>query len=124
MIVNQNVLDEYVSYLKKKYKNKIQDLTIEYCTDDYGSYIYLKRIIIKDSQQCKGYGSAIIYDLINLADDCNVRIILYVTNIFGSDLNRLYGFYRKHGFLTKNCNEEMFYIPVKKINKFVTFSHQ
>jgi len=115
MELNQNVLDEYVSYLKKKYTNKILELRLDHCTDEYGEYIYLKCIIIKLSQQSKGYGSAIMYDLVKLADDCNVRIVLVVTNMFGSDLTRLYGFYRKHGFIGKDNSDVMFYIPVTVI---------
>lgn len=119
-VLNQNVLDEYISYLKKdKYKNKIQDLKLEYCTDDDGAYIYLVCIKVKKSQRMKGYGNAIMDDIVRLADDYNVRIKLWVTNIFGTELNVLYEFYRKHGFfLIKKKNDgHMIYLPVKKRNK-------
>ena len=54
-IFNQNVLDEFILYLKKdKYKNKIQDLKLEYCTDkENKKYIYLVLIKVKKSQQKK-----------------------------------------------------------------------
>ncbi len=124
-MLNQNVLDEFIFYLKKnKYKNIIQELKLEYCTDEEGvGYIYLVCIKIKKSQREKGYGSTIMSKIIKLADQHNVQIHLYATNIFGSDLRRLYGFYRKQGFvLIKKANDgHMIYYPEKKIRKIVTF---
>jgi GNAT superfamily N-acetyltransferase len=120
MELNQNVLEEHISYLKKvKYKNIIQDLKLEHCTDEAGEYIYLVCIKIKKSQQLKGYGAAVMSEVLQLADKHNVRIRLYATNIFGAELKRLYGFYRKLGFvLIKKCNDgEMLYFPSKKCNK-------
>lgn len=119
MKLNQQILDEYVLYLKKeKYKNKIQELKLEYCTDDR-NYIYLVKILIKKSQRKKGYGNAIISDIVQLADKYNVRIKLYMTNIYGMDLKVLYEFYKKHGFiLIKNDNDGyMLYYPQKIIKK-------
>lgn len=119
MELNQNVLDEHISYLKKKHKNIIQELKLEHCTDEDGEYIYLVCIKIKKSQQLKGYGSAVMSEVLQLADKHNVRIRLYATNIFGAELKRLYGFYRKLGFvLIKKCNDgEMLYYPEKKRKK-------
>jgi ribosomal protein S18 acetylase RimI-like enzyme len=116
-MVNQNVLDDCCSYLKKvKYKNILQELKLEHCTDEHGDYIYLVCIKIKKSQKEKGYGTAVLSEVIKLADEHNVRIILYATNIFGADLNRLYAFYIKHGFvLIKKKNDgKMIYQPKKK----------
>lgn len=123
MELNQNVLDELISYLKTtRYKNKIQDLKLEYCTDDDGAYIYLVCIKIKKSQKEQGYGSAVMSEIIQLADHHNVRIRLYATNIFGAELKRLHGFYQKLGFiLIKKPNDgEMLYYPQKNKKKVVT----
>jgi len=114
MKLNQNVLDECIFYLKKdKYKNIVQELKMEHCTDEHGDYIYLVCIKIKKSQKEKGYGTAVLSEIIKLADQHNVRIILYATSIFGADLKRLYGFYLKHGFvLIKISNDgKMIYFP-------------
>lgn len=114
MKLNQNVLDELTFYLKTiKYKNKIQTLRLEHCTDTDGHYIYLVCIKIKKSQMTKGYGQAVMSEVIQLADQYNVRVKLYCTNVFGADLNRLYCFYQKLGFvLIKNHNiGEMLYYP-------------
>ncbi len=121
MKLNQQVLDEFILYLKKeKYRNTIQDLKLEYCTDD-GNYIYLVLIKIKKSQRKKGYGSAVLSDIVQLADKYNVHIKLYATNIYGTELNVLYELYKKHGFfLIKNENDGyMVYLP-KKCKKVVT----
>lgn len=119
--LNQNVLDEFISYLKTKYKNIIHQITLEHCTDDYGDYINLILIKIKKSQRRKGYGSAIMYELCAIADSHNVRVKLYAVNIYGTDLKALYAFYGKHGFvlikndiLIKNSMDEMIYYPLKK----------
>lgn len=113
MKLNQNVLDDHISYLKTKFKNKIQDLKLEHCTDEHSDYIYLVCIKIKKSQKLKGYGTAVLSEIIKLADQHNVRIILFATNIFGADLKRLYAFYIRHGFvLIKISNDgKMIYFP-------------
>jgi GNAT superfamily N-acetyltransferase len=115
MKLNQNVLDEFIVNLKTRYKNKIQDLKLEHCTDEYGDYIYLVCIKVKKSQQKKGYGSSIMSHVVGLADNHNVRIKLWVTNIFGVELKVLYEFYRKHGFilLVDNNDGHMIYFPEK-----------
>lgn len=120
IMVNQNVLDELSSYLKKvKYKNILQELKLEHCTDEHGDYIYLVCIKIKKSQKEKGYGTIALSEVMNLADSHNVRIILYATNIFGADLNRLYAFYRRHGFVLIKTNNDgkMIYQPINKAKK-------
>ena len=49
--LNQTILDDFVFYLKNvKYKNKIQELILEHCSDEIGDYIYLIRIAVKKSQ--------------------------------------------------------------------------
>lgn len=121
MKLNQQILDEFILFLKKeKYRNLIQDLKLEYCTDD-GIYIYLVLIKIKKSQRKKGYGSVILSEIVQLADKYNVRVKLYVTNIYGTDLNVLYEFYKKHGFflIKENNDGYMLYMP-KNYKKIVT----
>jgi len=114
-MINQNVLNELIFNLKHKH-TKIQELLLEHCTDINLEYIQLFLIKIKTSQRNKGYGSAIMSDLIKFADTENVQIKLYLKDI--SELKRLQGFYTKQGFiLIKNSvNKEMIYYP-KKIKK-------
>lgn len=119
-MLNQKILDDFIFYLKKvKFKNILQELNLEYCTDDQGDYIYLLLIKIKKSQRNKGYGGVILDSIVQLADEHNVRIRLYVTDIYGTELKVLYEFYKKHGFfLIKNNNDgHMLYKPIKKITK-------
>ena len=116
MELNQNVLDERISYLKKtKFKNKIEDLKLEHCTDEEGEYIYLICIKIKKSQRQQGYGSLIISDIVQLADNHNVRIKLWMTNVFGISVKVLYEYYKKHGFvlIKKENDGHMVYFPQK-----------
>lgn len=112
--INQTILDDFTFNLKKvKYKNKIQDLKLELCNDKNGEYIYLALIKIKKNIRCNGYGSLIMSELINLANIYNIRIILYASDLYCSDLNRLYEFYIKHGFflIKKENDGQMIYNP-------------
>lgn len=121
--INQFVLDANVQYIKTKYKNIIQNYQLSCESDEHGMYIQLVLIKIKKSQRRKGYGSAVMYELCALADTYNVRIRLYATNIYGTDLKALYAFYGKHGFvLIKNEDNigEMLYYPVLIKNKKVS----
>lgn len=115
-------IDLFSSYLKKdKFKNKIQELLLQQCTDDDGEYINLQSIVIKKSQRNKGYGSALLSEIVNYANSHNVRIILNVSNVHGTELKRLYEYYGKHNFfLNKNDDvTKMIYKP-KKTHKAVT----
>ena len=114
-MINQNVLNELIINLKLKH-SKIQELLLEHCTDINLEYIQLILIKIKTSQRNKGYGSAVMSDLLSFADTQNVQIRLYMKDVY--ELKRLQGFYTKQGFvLIKNSvNKEMVYYP-KKINK-------
>jgi GNAT superfamily N-acetyltransferase len=118
--LNQNVLNEFVDVLiKTRYKNKIQELKLEYCTDVDGNYISLNVLRIKKSQQNKGYGSMVTGDIVYLADLFNVHIKLFATNLWGADQKRLYRFYEKNGFvLIKNDNDgHMIYYSKNILNK-------
>ncbi|MFA5207391.1 MAG: GNAT family N-acetyltransferase [Candidatus Paceibacterota bacterium] len=117
--MNQNVLNDFTKVLiKNKYKNKIQELKLEYCTNEQDNYITLNVIRIKTSQQNKGYGSMIMNDIIQLADTYNVKIKLFATNLWGADLKRLYRFYEKQGFVRiKNKFDigKLIYFPKNKL---------
>ena len=113
-------IDLFSSYLKKdKFKNKIQELLLEQCTDDDGEYINLQSIVIKKSQRNKGYGSALLSEIVNYANTHNVRIILNIGNVHSTELKRLYEYYGKHNFfLNKNDDvTKMIYKPKKKNTK-------
>jgi ribosomal protein S18 acetylase RimI-like enzyme len=105
--MNQSTLDEFVIEMKKnKYRNKIQDLKLEYCdgrdnkiNNQCTPYIYLALIKIKKSCREQGIGHSVMSDLVILADSHNVQIRLWPTNLYGADLRRLMGFYKRHGFV-------------------------
>ena len=117
--MNSNVLLDFQTVLiKNKYKNVLQELKLEHCTDEQGEYISLNVLRIKKNQKNKGWGSLILGEIVQLADNENVRIKLYATPLWGAELKRLYEFYKKQGFvLIKNPNDgKMIYYP-KKIRK-------
>ena len=91
-------------YLKAKYPY-IQDLKLEYNTDKTTPHIYLALIRIKKAYRNNGYGSIVLNELIRYATDNNIEVWLYATNIYGSELQRLFAFYLKHGFIMTNKKE-------------------
>jgi GNAT superfamily N-acetyltransferase len=119
--LNQNAVNEFLFYLKKvKYVNKIQKLVIEYQYSNSinkDGWLYLVLIQVKKSQKNKGFGTAILKDIINFADKHQVVIKLWPTEIYGSDYDRLIKFYKRNGFdlESKFDKEYMIYKP-KTIN--------
>jgi GNAT superfamily N-acetyltransferase len=116
--LNQNELDKFCTDLKKiKYKNILQDLKLEICSENNQDYLKLILIKIKKSQRKRGYGSAILSEIIKIADLHQIRIVLWTTDVLGSEIHRLQTFYRRHGFiLIKDWNDgNMVYAP--KIRK-------
>ena len=99
------------------YAGILEDLKLVYNDDDDECpYIYLEIIKIKKKYRSQGYGSAVLQQIVQFADEHNVQIELYATNIFGIDLKVLYKFYRKNGFvLVKNNKDGKFiYRPKHK----------
>jgi GNAT superfamily N-acetyltransferase len=114
--MDKQELKEFSMYLKtKKYLGKIQNLKLEYNTDKKTPHIYLSLIQIKKMYRCQGYGSLVMQDIIDFADDQQIEIRLYATNIYGSDLQRLYAFYLKFGFIMTNKRNGRFKYKCKKV---------
>jgi len=107
MGLSQDILKQYCLYLKNvKYKGIIQDVKLEHCTDiddnninEGDHYIILRLIRIRKPMRNKGFGSIVLDDIINFTSNYNVRLILYVSEKYGSKLTGLYKFYEKHGFV-------------------------
>jgi GNAT superfamily N-acetyltransferase len=117
------VLKQFCSYLKQdKYKGIVQEVKIEYCTDDDDTvYIHLNTIKIKKPKRNQGYGTKVLVDIVNFADKYNVRVQLYASNIFGSDVNRLYEFYERRGFARIVEDKDGLMIrPKKKVEIYCT----
>jgi GNAT superfamily N-acetyltransferase len=108
--LNQNKIDEFVYRLKMdKFKNVIEKIILEYNEED-GGYIYLRLIKIKKSQRNKQYGSRILSGIIKLAKEHGVCIKIWITDVFGADINRLSNFYKRLGFIEEE-NGNMIYTP-------------
>lgn len=102
-------LKEFAMYLKnKKYPGIVQDLKLEYNDDRNPPHIYLALIRIKKKYRGMGYGSKILKRIIKFAEKHEIDIRLYATNIYGSDLDRLYQFYMNHGFVLTNKKDGRF----------------
>ena len=101
MELTKKTLKEFCTYLKQvKYKGIVQEVKMEYNMDDNSKevFIHLNTIKIKTRMRNQGYGSKVLNDIIEFADSHNVRIQLYASGIFGSTVDRLYGFYERQGF--------------------------
>jgi GNAT superfamily N-acetyltransferase len=115
-MIDDNVLKEFADFLIKiRYKNVLKELKLDTWQDDDGMYICLNVILIKKSARNKGNGSLILKDIVQFADLHNVRVKLYCTNLYGADLQRLYKFYERHGFvlIKKDNDGHMIYFPNK-----------
>ena len=107
MELTQQILKQYCSYLKNvKYKGIVQDVKLEYCTEinddnliESDQHVILRLIRIRKTMRNKGFGSIVLDDIINFINSYNVRIVLYASEKYGSDLTGLYRFYEKHGFV-------------------------
>lgn len=107
MELTQDILKQYCSHLKNvKFKGIVQNVKLEHCTDidednliEGDQYITLRLIQIRKPMRNKGYGSIVLKDIIALANSYNVRIVLYASEKYGSDLKGLYKFYLRHGFV-------------------------
>ncbi len=120
MDADQEIINKFVYFLKKvKYANAIQDLRLEYCTDNNGGYIRLLLIKMKARMKNLGWGSLVMSDVIRFADEHNVRMKLWITDIYGSDVKRLITFYKRNGFRSL-ANGNMIRHPQKISKKVVT----
>ena len=111
-MMNQEILNEFVCNEKLQYKNVLQKLILEHCTDETGEYILLLLIKIKRPAKNNGWGSAVMQDIIKLSDHHNVQVKVWVSSIYGSEINRLHGFYEKFGFISIT-DGDMIYNPKK-----------
>ncbi len=85
---------------------------MEKTTNDQGEYIRLITILIKKSQRNKGYGHAVMHSITEFSNNVQLPIVLKASSMFGSDLQRLFMFYRKNGFFNIE-DDQMKYNPTK-----------
>jgi GNAT superfamily N-acetyltransferase len=66
----------------------------------------------------KGFGSIVLKDIINFASNYNIRIILYVSEKYGSNIKGLYKFYERFGFsrVANDSDHKMIYNVLIKMN--------
>lgn len=110
--MDKNVLKEFTAALKLKYP--IQDLKLQY-EEDKRPHIYLSLIRIRRMYRCQGIGSMVMSEVLKFADENQIEVWLYATNIYGSDLQRLYNFYLKQGFQMTNKKDGRFKYKPKKV---------
>lgn len=115
MAINQFDINKFISTTKSKYKNILQTLIMEKSIDydnDNKEILHLITILIKKSQRNKGYGNAVMSEIINFSNQYQIPIVLKASNLYGSDLNRLFTFYRKNDFFPIG-DDKMKYLPKK-----------
>lgn len=110
----------FSSDLKKvKYPGVLHEIKLEHCTDADGCiYIHLNTIKIKTPERNQGWGTLVMSDILKFADTQNVRVELYASVIFGSDIQRLLEFYERLGFtkITDDKDNKMYRLPRKLEN--------
>ena len=104
----QATIDSFTNELRIKYKNVLTTLKMEKSDD----HIRLVEILIKKSQRNKGYGHAVMHSITEFSNNVQLPIVLKASSMFGSDLQRLFMFYRKNGFFNIE-DDQMKYNPTK-----------
>ncbi|MBN1183462.1 MAG: GNAT family N-acetyltransferase [Bacteroidales bacterium] len=114
--LNQEIINDFVFKLKKQlYVSKLEDLKLTLYPDAECPYIYINLIKIKKGYRNQGIGTLVMQDIINFANVHHIQLQLYAVDVYGSELRRLYRFYRKLGFvLIKNNSDNNFLYKPKK----------
>jgi GNAT superfamily N-acetyltransferase len=107
--LSKEITNDFVFKLRKvMYVGIIEELQFEYVDDEPDSepYLYLILIKIKKKYRNQGYGAIIMEEIVQFADEHNETIILFASTLFGSELKRLYKFYRQFGFVLKRNEDD------------------
>jgi GNAT superfamily N-acetyltransferase len=95
-------VSEIQSIIRDKYKDILDRVFIF----KHDGWIELSILRISPPFKNKGYGTRIMQDIIDYADDNNIIVTLTPSSDFGSNKNRLTQFYRRFGFvLNRGANK-------------------
>jgi predicted GNAT family N-acyltransferase len=92
----------------KTLKDSLIDVQISYKINSNKNeyYIFLQKIIVKKKRRNSGLGTFVMRDIIEFCNENNLKLTLSVSDLYGSDINRLKQFYENLGFVENN-NEEI-----------------
>ena len=91
--------------LTLKYKDQLGRLDLY----EYPKSITVSTIVVSPDFRNQGIGSKVMQDIVNYADETNKIVVLTPSSDLGGNVNRLYDFYGKFGFVPnrgKNKNFE------------------
>lgn len=90
--------------LTSKYRQYIEDLYFYY--DDKNNSIFISDIYMKQQFKGRGWGTKIMNDICQFADNKKLAIALIpaTDSIKSNSINRLIRFYKKFGFVENNGN--------------------
>lgn len=104
-------IDADVAQLKSKLEKTYDVITgLRY---DPRGYIRPGHIIVPPDKRSSGVGTKVMNDLIKFADEKNIPILIEPSNEFGGNLNRLYTFYSRFGFVKQKSGNKMYRLPTK-----------
>jgi GNAT superfamily N-acetyltransferase len=112
-MVTQKQLHDFKEYLEKKYPTFI---ILELDTNvRKQQYVILGLFEVLENNRNKGFGTSIMYELIDFSNKNKIPIALTPTHFFNSNVERLIKFYKKFGFIINEDKEtfyeKMSYIP-------------
>jgi hypothetical protein len=90
--------------LENKYRDQLKELSIYEKHDS----LVVKAIIIKPELRESGYGTKIMNEIINYADNNNKIVALTPSNSYGGTKNRLIKFYKQFGFVPNKGRNKNF----------------
>jgi GNAT superfamily N-acetyltransferase len=113
--ITQRDINTFCKNVRNKYKNIVQNLNIIVQEENIlikKKHLYLVLIRIRKTKRNKGYGSEVMKEIIQYAEENNIPIYLTATSMMGSNINKLHSFYLKLGFILINNVEDTFaYYP-------------
>jgi GNAT superfamily N-acetyltransferase len=93
-------------YLEQKWKR------YRLLIGEFPEYLCLALLMIPKKEQRKGIGTRVVQDVCAHADHWGKSLVVQPSDCYGSDLDRLKGFYGRFGFVTRlSCPKEMIREP-------------
>lgn len=88
--------------LKDYLVNRNPNVTFSIRVSSELNNVSLELISVRRNMRCIGLGRKAMFDLLEYADEHGVTVTLTPSDVFGSDFDRLIGFYVELGFVPNN----------------------
>ena len=94
----------FIKYIREKYKNEFKTINIY----EFANKISIDLIIVKEKNS--GYGTKLMQEICDYADNNRKTIILSPSDEFGGNMKKLIEFYKRFGFVENKGKSKDFEI--------------